>query len=207
MHGSALTKNEMAQQLIQQKPDIPKSRAEKIIGTVAAQKKLEGVRRWVLLEETLKRSAFVAEIAKGAWKANNKILPQGSSHDGGGASGGFSSGAHDGGRKRVSSGEWEGAPRKTTRMSDESGTAMGRSSSAEGRGDGVSTQPMADYFQIIDSGADDSYKTHVLSALLANEKQELVEQCFYENHWDGRQFTGRPDWKALREALTKRTQQ
>lgn len=78
MHGSALTKNEMAQQLIQQKPDIPKSRAEKIIGTVAAQKKLDGVKRWVLLEETLKRSAFVAEIAKGAWKDNTKILPQGS---------------------------------------------------------------------------------------------------------------------------------
>ena len=171
---------------------------------MAAQKKVEGVKRWVLLQETLNRSAFVQEAAKGAWTENTKIASQGSSHNGGGVSGGFSSGAHDGGRKRVSLGELEGAPRKTTRMSDESGTAMGGSSSAEGWGDWVS---MADYFQIIDSGADDSYKTHVLSALLANEKRELVEQCFYENHWDGRQFTGRPDWKALREALTKRTQQ
>jgi len=71
----------------------------------------------------------------------------------------------------------------------------------------VAAVTAAEYFQIIDSGADDSCKTHVLSALLANEKRELVEQCFYENHWDGRQFTGIPDWKALREALTKRTQQ
>ncbi|MGB1591986.1 MAG: hypothetical protein ACPIOQ_04470, partial [Promethearchaeia archaeon] len=68
----------MAQQLIQQKPDIPKSRAEKIIGTVATQKKVEGVKRWVLLEETLKRNAFIPETAQRAWEKNTKILPQGS---------------------------------------------------------------------------------------------------------------------------------
>ena len=78
VHGSALTKTEMAQQLIQQRPDIPKSRAEKIIGTVAAQKKVDGVKRWVLLEETLKRNAFIPETAQRAWEKNTKILPQGS---------------------------------------------------------------------------------------------------------------------------------
>ena len=70
VHGSARSKNDLVQALIEVQSDIPKSRAEKIIGTVAQKKVEQGASRWVLLEETLKRSAFIEEIAKDAWKAN-----------------------------------------------------------------------------------------------------------------------------------------
>ena len=73
VHGSARSKNDIVQDLMEAQADIPKSRAEKIIATVAQKKTEKGVSRWVLLEETLKRSAFIAEIAKEAWKANIAI--------------------------------------------------------------------------------------------------------------------------------------
>ncbi len=75
VHGSARSKNDLVQELIQVQPDIPKSRGEKIIATVAQKKVEKGASRWVLLEETLKRSAFIAEIAKEAWKANTSKPP------------------------------------------------------------------------------------------------------------------------------------
>lgn len=78
VHGSARSKNDLVQDLIQGQPDIPKSRAEKIIATVAQKKVEKGASRWVLLEETLKRSAFIAEIAKEAWKTNTSAKQQGS---------------------------------------------------------------------------------------------------------------------------------
>lgn len=70
VHGSARSKNDLVQELMEAQPDIPKSRGEKIIATVAQKKVEKGASRWVLLEETLKRSAFIAEIAKDAWKVN-----------------------------------------------------------------------------------------------------------------------------------------
>jgi len=75
VHGSARSKNDLVLELMEVQPDIPKSRGEKIIATVAQKKVEKGASRWVLLEETLKRSAFIAEIAKEAWKANTSKPP------------------------------------------------------------------------------------------------------------------------------------
>lgn len=78
IHGSARAKIDLVADLIQSQPDIAKSRAEKMIATMAQKKTEKGSQRWVLLDETLKRSAFIAEIAKEAWKVNTsaKLAPK-----------------------------------------------------------------------------------------------------------------------------------
>ena len=92
VHGSARSKNDLVQELIEGQPDIPKSRAEKIIATFAQKRVEKGASRWILLEETLKRSAFIAEIAKDAWKVNtSQKVP--SKVKAGGAGGGVATAA------------------------------------------------------------------------------------------------------------------
>jgi len=75
IHGSARAKIDLVADLIKGQPDIAKSRAEKMIGTMAQKKLEKGVSRWVLLDETLKRSAFIGEIAREAWKVNSSATP------------------------------------------------------------------------------------------------------------------------------------
>ena len=72
LHGSTKSKSDLVQAFIAACPELSKSKAERIISSVASKKVELGASRWVLLDDTIKRSPFIPEIAKEAWKNNTR---------------------------------------------------------------------------------------------------------------------------------------
>eukprot|EP00960_Hanusia_phi_P049235 759446-Hanusia_phi.AAC.3 len=72
LHGSTRSKSDLVQAFIAACPELSKSKAERIISCVASKKVELGASRWVLLDDTIKRSPFIPEIAKEAWKNNTR---------------------------------------------------------------------------------------------------------------------------------------